>query len=178
MCYFKRLRKSRIAAERTTPVLRNKAEGPRVQSNCIICLASSGEEGLAAAGFPGRGWDSLPRTARAPCCAAYGHTMGWVTWLPGNSQQTRIPGNVLKQWIRNHRFQFSGKDPKHLSGPAGTAEFIPQNSLLLVWGRGVEENPKRNPCVYNFSLGFTSELLLHKEQNTNFLEQIFFIISI
>lgn len=36
MCYFKRLRKPRIAEDRTTPVLRNKAERPEVQSNGLV----------------------------------------------------------------------------------------------------------------------------------------------
>lgn len=49
MCYFKRLRKPRIAEERTTPVLRNKAERSKVQSNGIVCLASSGGDGFSPA---------------------------------------------------------------------------------------------------------------------------------
>lgn len=36
MCCFKRLRKPRIAEDRTTPVLRNKAEMPEVQSNGLV----------------------------------------------------------------------------------------------------------------------------------------------
>lgn len=66
MCYFKRLRKPRIGEEQTTPVLRNKAERPRVQSDGTVCRGPSGEDGLSPAGtgWLEGGWDFLRRVPR------------------------------------------------------------------------------------------------------------------
>lgn len=66
MCYFKRLRKPRIAEKSTTPALRSKAERPRCRAVVSFAWYLQERNGLAAAAataWSERGWEVPGRYA-------------------------------------------------------------------------------------------------------------------